>query len=215
LNNTIDHDDLNCIFLISILNNRYTNLYSAVTFLENVQHDSLTISEEEFTKGMQEAKVQMQEAKEMARTSVLEEEEEQQEQEQQPQQKKQMLEDVFGGGGQVETKSFGSTTGSTTVDPTKRTRQVIQTAKRWTAAAPPLQPPPSSLQGNQPQQSVVAWKAHRYRFLARRVSELKVTEVGALLQEYKHLASTTDQLLKERTDLIARIEELEGARKEE
>ena len=198
-------------------------MYSAVTFLENVQHDSLTISEEEFTKGMQEAKVQMQEAKEMARTSVLEEEEEQQEQEQQPQQKKQqqpqtdksMLEDVFGGGGQVETKSFGSTTGSTTVDPTKRTRQVIQTAKRWTAAAPPLQPPPSSLQGNQPQQSVVAWKAHRYRFLARRVSELKVTEVGALLQEYKHLASTTDQLLKERTDLIARIEELEGARKEE
>ena len=199
-------------------------MYSAVTFLENVQHDSLTISEEEFTKGMQEAKVQMQEAKEMARTSVLEEEEEQQEQEQEQQQKQQqqqpqtdqsMLEDVFGGGGQVETKSFGSTIGSTTVDPTKRTRQVIQTAKRWTAAAPPLQPPPSSLQGNQPQQSVVAWKAHRYRFLARRVSELKVTEVGALLQEYKHLASTTDQLLKERTDLIARIEELEGARKEE
>ena len=83
------------------------------------------------------------------------------------------------------------------------------------AAAPPLQPPPSSLQGNQPQQSVVAWKAHRYRFLARRVSELRVTEVGALLQEYKHLASTTDHLLKERKDLIARIEELEGARNEE
>ena len=53
--------------MISIANNRYTNLYSAVTFLENVQHDSLTISEEEFTKGMQEAKMQMQEAKEMAR----------------------------------------------------------------------------------------------------------------------------------------------------
>ena len=62
-------------------------MYSAVTFLENVQHDSLTISEEEFTKGMQEAKVQMQEAKERARTSVLEEEEDKQEQEQQPQQK--------------------------------------------------------------------------------------------------------------------------------
>ena len=37
----------------------YTNLYSAVTFLENVEHGSLTITEEEFAAGMLDAKAQM------------------------------------------------------------------------------------------------------------------------------------------------------------
>eukprot|EP00946_MAST-07B_sp_MAST-7B-sp1_P003698 g3698.t1 len=44
----------------------YTNLYSAVTFLENVEHDRLSISEEEFAAGITKAKSQMEQAKQMA-----------------------------------------------------------------------------------------------------------------------------------------------------
>ena len=47
----------------------YTNLYSAVTFIENVQHDSLTITEDEFESGMNAAKREMEVAKRKHSTS--------------------------------------------------------------------------------------------------------------------------------------------------
>ena len=58
-------------------------------------------------------------------------------------------------------------------------------------------------------QSVLAWKAQRFRFLPRKFNELRMVEVEPLLREYKHLASSCDQLLNERETLLARINELE------
>ena len=199
----------------------YTNLYSAVTFLENVQHDRLTISEEEFAAGMMDAKAQMAEAKEMARTSISKEE--LKEKEREKNMESSMLEDVFGGsggssgGGQAETKSRQASRGKMNMmtAPSKTTirqQKTLARAERWVESQPPLQPPLRALTGatdHQSVPSVVAWKALRYRFLSRNVNEIRVTEVDCLLNEYKHLASTTDRLLREREELIARIRTLE------
>ena len=79
--------------------------------------------------------------------------------------------------------------------------RVMKAESSGGTSSPPLQP-----NG----QTVVTWKAHRYRYLSRQLSEVKVTEVGSLLNEYKYLCSTTEKLLKERNEMLKRIQELEG-----
>ena len=211
----------------------YTNLYSAVTFLENVEHGSLTITEEEFAAGMLDAKAQMKEAKEMARTSMTEEEDGNNgnngNERNGTKQLEAELEDVFssignssnggngGNGGQAETKSRQSSRNIQSKGTTKQQQSLLR-AKRWVASSqPPLQPP---LQGFTEVQkklgtdcSLVEWKALRYRFNARNLNEIRVTEIGSLLNEYKYLTSTTEKLLKEREMMIARIRELESGKK--
>jgi hypothetical protein len=148
----------------------------------------------------------MAEAKEMARTSILEAEEREVKEKQTEQS---ALEDVFNKSnshdntGQIEGKLFGGGTNNRCNDNNGnnfRAKKVLLKAKQWTSS-PPLQP-----NG----QTVVTWKAHRYRYLSRQLSEVNVTEVGSLLNEYKYLCSTTEQLLKERNEMLKRIQELEG-----
>ena len=209
----------------------YTNLYSAVTFLENVRHDSLTISEEEFTLGMQDAKSQMAEAKEMASemariSSTMEEEEEIKEKKEIKEIKeikekkkettstKSDLAGVFGhagnAAGNAETKSMQATSlNDTTAMETKKIKRTLERARRWIGTEPPLQPPLRSSSHSVGGGTVVSWKAVRYRFLAKTLNEMRVTDVGPLLSEYQNLAATTDRLLREREEMIARINELE------
>lgn len=212
----------------------YTNLYSAVTFLENVQHDSLTISEEEFALGMKDAKLQMAEAKEMAsemasemaRNSSTKEDGE----EGVRRAATSDLESVFvhssasssssskmgragragsmGSVGSAETKSMQATATSMESEKVKRS---LERARRWVGTEPPLQPPLPLSEGSGT--TVVSWKAIRYRYLARSLNEVRVTDVGPLLDEYKNLAATTDRLLREREEMIARINELESSKR--
>eukprot|EP00946_MAST-07B_sp_MAST-7B-sp1_P000330 g330.t1 len=170
----------------------YTNLYSAVTFLENVEHDRLSISEEEFAAGITKAKSQMEQAKQMAISISSRDEGGAAE----PAVGKESLE--------VQKLHSDSTLSNSSPE-------VVEKARQWTHI-PPLIPKlhlaGKPAHGND--QSVLAWKAQRFRFLPRKFNELRMVEVESLLREYKHLASSCDQLLDERKSLLARIYELEN-----
>ena len=107
------------------------------------------------------------------------------------------------------------TKASDTLTPPSHAMKVVEKARQWTRD-PPLTP--KLLRAGQQaiaggERSMLVWKAQRYRFLPRKLSEMRVVDVRPLLQEYKHLASSCDQLLAERETLLARVLELEAGSK--
>ena len=167
----------------------YTNLYSAVTFLENVEHNSLSITEEEFAAGMASAKTQMEQAKKMARAAASTEE---------------LLLDRS-----PNEKNPASSLSKDIPQPSS-SDNVVEKARFW-VRCPPVKPGlPSMDKNDMVDQQMLAWKSLRYRFLAQKLSEIRVVDVGPLLQEYKNLATSCDQLLNERENLIKRVQGLEA-----
>ena len=156
-----------------------------------MEHDRLSISEEEFAAGITKAKSQMEQAKQMA------------------------ISISSRGEAAAASPAVGrepSTKQKLQSDSTlsNLSPKVVEKARQWTRV-PPLIPKLhlAEKQASGSDQSVLAWKAQRFRFLPRKFNELRMVEVEPLLREYKHLASSCDQLLNERETLLARINELE------
>ena len=176
----------------------YTNLYSAVTFIENVQHDSLTITEDEFESGMNAAKREMEVAKRKHSTSFDFAE---------------MNNELLSSSSSDKDKKKGMDLNLLYAESRKnksalmdeqnlmnnfmqQNEKIITNNKKLTDK---LQPKLIA-KGNKSKidaKDIIEWKAKRFRFAHLNVNELKVVDVGELLEEYKNLVNTCRNLMEE------------------
>ena len=178
----------------------YTNLYSAVTFIENVQHDSLTITEAEFESGMSAAKHEMEVAKRKHSTSFDFAE---------------MNTELLSSASTPSTTT-GSISGKSNVamdlnalyaesnnrkstvmnesalmkNFLKQNEMVVKKKSLRQALYPPLPKAGKDAKG------LLEWKSRRFRFAHLDVSELKVVQVAELLEEYQNLVKTCRKLME-------------------
>ena len=178
----------------------YTNLYSAVTFIENVQHDSLTITEAEFESGMSAAKHEMEVAKRKHSTSFDFAE----------------MNTELLSSASTPSNNAGSTSGkpnpavdlnslyaesnnrkSTVMDESalmnnflKQNEKVAKKKSLTQALYPPLPKESKGAEG------LLEWKSRRFRFAHLDVSEVKVVQVAELLDEYQNLVKTCRKLME-------------------
>ena len=174
----------------------YTNLYSAVTFIENVQHDSLTITEAEFESGMSAAKHEMEVAKRKHSTSF-----DFAEMNTSFYHRRLPIESpaaLLAANVHGSKRSYAESNNrkSTAMNESalmknflKQNEMVVKKKSLRQALYPPLPKAGKDAKG------LLEWKSRRFRFAHLDVSELKVVQVAELLEEYQNLVKTCRKLM--------------------